>query len=173
MQNAKKKLCDLVNFITKLNLFVGYCLSFVLLLFGSAMLYEAISRHFFSSPTTWVFELSKMAFGFYMIWGGAYTMVRGEHVSMDLLYSKWSPRTKAVMDSFTFIFFIIFISTLMYLVTCDAVNSAVNYETSNSTLAQPLYHWRLSLSVGIFLLLLQGLSNFIRNIWLSIYGEEL
>lgn len=173
MSKARKLLKGLVNFISKVNLYIGYSLSIVLLLFGSAMLYEAISRHFFNSPTTWVFELSKMAFGFYMIWGGAYTMICGEHVSMDLLYSKWTPRTKAIMDSFTFVFFMLFISTLLYLVTVDAVNSILSHETSNSTLAQPLYHWRFSLAVGIFLLLLQGIAGFIKNVWFSIYGEEL
>ena len=173
MERTRKRLKGYSNAITKLNLMIANALALVLLFFGAIMLYEAIVRHFFNSPTTWVFEVSKMAFGFYMIWGGAYTMLRGEHVSMDLLYSNWPSRTKAIIDSFTFVFFMLFISTLLYLVTTDAINAISFRETSNSTLSQPLYHWRASLAVGIILLLLQGTVGFVRNLWFAIFQEEL
>ncbi len=173
MPHAKGMLSKFVRAVSKANLIIAYGVSTVLLLFGAIMLYEAIARHFFNSPTTWAFEFSKMAFGFYMIWGGAYTMLCGEHVSMDIFYSKWPPRTKAIMDSITFVFFMIFISTLLYLVTADAINSISFRETSNSTLAQPLYHWRASLIVGIFLLILQGTAGFIKNLWFALFNEEL
>lgn len=173
MQKIKKSLRNLVNGISKMNRIIAYGLAVVLLVFGGIMLYEAIARHFFNSPTTWAFEFSKMAFGFYMIWGGAYTMLCGEHVSMDLLYSNWPPRTKAIMDSITFILFLVFITTLLYLITGDAINSISSRETSNSTLAQPLYHWRASLVVGVGLLFLQGVAAFIKNLWFAVYGEEL
>ena len=173
MQQTKRLLNGFIKTISTLNLNIAYMLAVVMLFFGGSMLYEAIARHFFNSPTTWAFEFSKMAFGFYMIWGGAYTMLRGEHVSMDLFYDKWPPRTKAIMDSATFVFFMLFICTLLYLVTADAINSISFRETSNSTLAQPLYPWRASLVVGIFLLVLQGTAGFVKNLWFAIFEEEL
>lgn len=173
MQQTKSVLKGFIKTISTLNLNIAYMLALVMLFFGGIMLYEAIARHFFNSPTTWAFEFSKMAFGFYMIWGGAYTMLCGEHVSMDLMYSKWPPRTKAIMDSVTFVFFMLFMSTLLYLVTADAINCISFRETSNSTLAQPLYQWRASLAVGIFLLVLQGTAGFVKNLWFAIFGEEL
>jgi TRAP-type mannitol/chloroaromatic compound transport system permease small subunit len=173
MQQTKILLSGFIKTISRLNLIIAYMLALVMLFFGGIMLYEAIARHFFNSPTTWAFEFSKMAFGFYMIWGGAYTMLCGEHVSMDLLYNKWPPRTKAIMDSVTYIFFMLFICTLLYLVTADAINTISFRETSNSTLAQPLYHWRASLVVGIILLILQGTAGFVKNLWFAIFEEEL
>ena len=163
----------LVNTITGVNLVIAHFVAAILLLFGGIMLFEAISRHFFDSPTTWAFEISKMAFGFYMICGGAYTMIRGDHVSMDLLYSNWPPRTKAIMDSITFICFLLFITTLLYLAAHDAMNSISFRETSNSTLAQPLYQWKVALAVAVGLLFLQGAAGFIKNLWFAVYGEEL
>lgn len=173
MKKTRNFLKLVVHIISRSNQIIAYGLAGVLLLFGGVMLYEAIARHFFNNPTTWAFELSKMSFGFYMIWAGAYTMLRGEHVSMDIFYDRWSPRAKAVIDSITFIFFLLFVSMLLYLVTSDALNSISFRETSNSTLSQPLYHWRASLSIGIFLLLLQGVAEFIRNLWFAIYNEVL
>jgi len=173
MDQTRRRLKGFINTISRLNLMIAYFLAVVMLFFGVIMLYEAIARHFFNSPTTWVFEFSKMSFGFYMIWGGAYTMLCGEHVSMDLFYSKWPRRTRAVMDSITFVFFILFFFTLLYLVTADAINAISFRETSNSTLSQPLYHWRASLVVGIILLVLQGTAGFVKNLWFAIFQEEL
>lgn len=143
------------------------------LVFGGIMLWEAVSRHFFDNPTTWAFETSKMAFGLYMIWAGAYTMLAGEHVSMDLFYDKWPPRTQAIMDSLTFVFFLILFLTFLRLIGLDALASVTSGEKSNSTLSQPLYHWRASLVFGVFLLFLQGAATFIKNLWFAIYDEAL
>jgi TRAP-type mannitol/chloroaromatic compound transport system permease small subunit len=92
---------------------------------------------------------------------------------MDLFYDKWPPRTKAIMDSFTYLFFLIVFVTLLYLVSGDAINSISFHETSNSTLSQPLYHWRASLVIGVFLLFLQGTVVFIKNLWFAIFEENL
>ena len=173
MQKLRAGLKFVVEAISTTNRYLAYGLSLVMLLFGGIMLFEAFSRHFFDNPTTWAFEFSKMAFGFYMIWGGAYTMLCSEHVSMDLFYDKLPSRTKAIMDSFTYIFFLLFILTLLYLVTSDAINAISFRETSNSTLSQPLYHWRAGLVVGVFLLFLQGTAVFIKNLWFAVFGETL
>lgn len=173
MKDFRKFLQLVVLSISKTNRLIAYGVAGILLFFGGTMLYEAIARHFFNSPTTWAFEFSKMSFGFYMIWAGAYTMLCGEHVSMDIFYSRWTPRAKAIMDSVTFIFFMIFISLLLYIVGADAINSISFNETSNSTLAQPLYHWRASLAIGIGFLLLQGIAEFIKNLWFAIHNEAL
>jgi len=173
MKDIRNFLKSVVFSISKTNQIIAYGVASIMLFFGGSMLYEAISRHFFNNPTIWAFEFSKMSFGFYMIWAGAYAMLRGEHVSMDIFYSRWSPRAKAIMDSVTFIFFMMFVSVLLYLVTADALNSISFKETSNSTLAHPLYHWRVSLAVGILLLLLQGVAEFIKNLWFAIHNEAL
>ncbi|WP_136805586.1 TRAP transporter small permease subunit [Desulfosediminicola flagellatus] len=173
MQNYKKALSLFVIAITKTNQIIAYGTAIILLFFGGTMLYEAISRHFFNNPTIWAFEFSKMSFGLYMIWAGAYTLLRGEHVSMDIFYSKWSPRAKATIDSITFIFFALSLLLLLYLVTSDALNSISFKETSNSTLAQPLYQWRASLVIGLLLLFLQGMAEFIKKLWFAIHNEAL
>ena len=72
-----------------------------------------------------------------------------------------------------FIFFLLFISLLLYKTGADALFSVSIREASNSTLSQPLYHWRASLVIGLALLALQGLALFIRNLWFALYGEEL
>jgi len=173
VKTGKERLIKLVTTIDTINSRIGRLLATLVLFMGGIMLYEAIARHFFQSPTSWAYEISKMIFGFYMIWASAHTLLHNDHVSMDLFYSRWTPRAKAAMDCFTFSFFLLCVSLLLYKVGADAAFSVSIQETSNSTLSQPLYHWRASLVVGILLLAIQGIALFIRNIWFARYGEEL
>ncbi len=173
MQQLRPFLKSAVQSISTLNRFIAYGVALLALVFGAIMLWEAVSRHFFDNPTTWAFEISKMTFGLYMIWAGAYTLLCNEHVSMDLFYDKWPPRTQAVMDSLTFIFFLILFVTFLKLISLDALSAIAGRETSNSTLSQPLYQWRAALVVGVFLLFLQGTATFIQNLWFAVYGEKL
>lgn len=173
MHAIRPILKTLVEFISTANRYIAYIVALLALAFGGIMLWEAVSRHFFDNPTTWAFEISKMTFGFYMIWAGAYTMLSGEHVSMDLFYDKWPPRTQAIMDALTFVFFLILFLTFLRLIGLDALASLSSGETSNSTLSQPLYQWRASLVVGVFLLFLQGTATFIKNLWFAMYEEAL
>lgn len=173
MKSGKQRLMDLAAIIDRVNGLIGRVLATFVLVMAGIMLYEAVSRHFFQSPTSWANEISKMVFGFYMIWAGAHAMLHKEHISMDLFYDRWTPRAKAAMDSLTFVFFILFIGLLLQKVGADAAFSVSIKETSNSTLSQPLYQWRASLVIGIVLLAVQGLAHFIRNIWFAVYGEEL
>lgn len=173
MKPRKQWLTALVSVIDRTNGLIGRFLATLVLVMAGIMLYEAVARHFFQSPTAWASEISKMVFGFYMIWAGAHAMLYKEHISMDLFYDRWTPRAKAAMDSATFVCFILFIALLLQKVGGDAAFSVSIRETSNSTLSQPLYHWRASLVIGIVLLALQGLAHFIRNFWFAVYGEEL
>ena len=173
MNSQQPWLTGLVKAIDRVNGFIGRILATFVLIMAGIMLYEAVSRYFFQRPTSWASEISNMVFGFYMIWAGAHAMLHKEHISMDLFYDKWSPRAKAVVDSLTFVCFILFISLLLQKVGADAAFSVSIRETSNSTLSQPLYQWRASLVIGIALLALQGLAHFIRNLWFAVYGEEL
>lgn len=173
MKDSRQGLRRLVSAIDTLNGRIGAVLAILVLVMGGIMLYEAAARYFFQSPTSWAAEISKMVFGFYMIWAGAHTMLAKDHVSMDLFYARWTPRAKAVMDCITFSCFFLFISLLIYKVGQDALFSISIQERSNSTLSQPLYHWRASLVVGVGLLFLQGLAQFIRNLWFALYEEEL
>lgn len=173
MKTGKERLVRLVATIDGINGGIGRMLATLVLLMGGIMLYEAVARYFFQSPTDWGYETSKMVFGFYMIWAAAHTLMYKEHVAMDLFYSRWTPRARACMDCFTFFFFLFCVSLLLYKVGADAAFSVSIRETSNSTLNQPLYHWRASFVIGIVLLALQGIALFIRNIWFALYGEAL
>ena len=55
-----------------------------------------------------------MALAAYYLLGGGYSMQLDSHVRMDVLYSRWSPKTKAVLDCITAIGLVAYLVVLLY-----------------------------------------------------------
>ena len=137
------------------------------------ILFEIVARYFFNSPTNWAMEVSTMVFGVYMIWSCGPSLLGKVQVVMDAFYNKWKPRSKAIMDSLTYLFAFVFCLAVFHQATVYAVQSWQIAEHSQSILGQPLYHWKTIIAAGTFMLLIQSISQFIKNIWFAITGEEL
>ena len=75
--------------------------------------YEVIARFVFNSPTNWVHESMFLMFGMQYMLSGAYAYREDQHVRVDVIYAKFSPRGKAIADIITSVFFFIFIGTML------------------------------------------------------------
>ena len=71
--------------------------------------YEVIARFVFNSPTNWVHESMFLMYGMQYMLCGAYAYREDQHVRVDVFYTKFSPRGKAIADIITSVFFFIFI----------------------------------------------------------------
>src|SRR6266536_1982979 len=76
--------------------------------------YEVIARFAFNSPTNWVHESMFLMYGMQYMLAGAYAYREDQHVRVDVIYTKFSPRGKAVADIFTSLFFFSFILSLLF-----------------------------------------------------------
>ena len=76
--------------------------------------YEVIARYVFNSPTNWVHESMFLMYGMQYMLCGAYAYREDQHVRVDVFYSKFSPRGKAIADIVTSVFFFIFILTMTW-----------------------------------------------------------
>jgi len=170
---AVKLLNSFVNFIENVNLIVGHGISF----FTAGMIFpiiiEVVSRYVFSKPTIWGLELSMMFFGPFWILGAGYTLLQGGHVNMDVLYNRFSPRGRAILDVITSICFFIFFIIMLREGIEFAMKSWAIREHSESLWAPIIYPIKTILPIGVLLLLLQGLAKFIRNLSFAITGREI
>jgi TRAP-type mannitol/chloroaromatic compound transport system permease small subunit len=126
--------------------------------------YEVLARYVFNSPTNWVHESMFLMFGMQYMLSGAYAYREDQHVRVDVIYAKFSPRGKAIADIVTSVFFFIFIGTMLvtgYRFAADAVNAG-----EHSFTEWGIQYWvvKLAIPVGAALLLLQGLSKLIKDI---------
>jgi TRAP-type mannitol/chloroaromatic compound transport system permease small subunit len=120
-------------------------------------------RYLFNDPTIWSHEMGLYVFGAIITLGAAYTLLHKGHVTMDVVYIKLSPKARATMDVATFIFFFLFVVVLLWK-GWDMTWKAIRImERSQSVWAPVIWPSRLVIPVGAFLLLLQGLSKFIRD----------
>lgn len=138
-----------------------------------AILYEVIARYVFNSPTSWALELGTMTWGAYGILGGAYVFLHQGHVANSILYERWSERRKAIVDAVTFLLVVLFAVILIWKGLHYSIMSVTALEHSRSAWGPPLYTWKLTIPIGAILLLLQGISKFIRDVTFAIKKDKL
>ena len=169
----KKLALVFVSVVDRCNRFIGDYVGYLMLPMIFVICWEVISRKFFNKPTIWAMEMTWMIFAVYIIWSGGPSLLAKAQMRMDSLYNKWKPRTQACIDMATFVCGLLFCAALTYKAFDNAFASWSVREVSNTPFGQPLYHLRMVVAVGTVFLLLQTISDFIRNLWLVITGEEL
>ncbi len=161
-----------VKYVDAMNYYTGRFAMYLFFALGACLLYSTFSRVFLGVPVNWVLEMSQFLLSAYYLLGGAYAMQQGAHVRMDLFFDRLSPRRKMITDMIT-ILFIIFYLGVMVAGGISATNYAIVYNQKNYTAWAPLL-WpiKLIMTVGIFLLLLQCVSNFFKD-WASLRGKPI
>jgi TRAP-type mannitol/chloroaromatic compound transport system permease small subunit len=129
-----------------------------------AYYYEVIARYVFNSPTNWVHESMFLMYGMQYMLCGAYAYREDQHVRVDVFYSKFSPRGKAIADIVTSVFFFIFILTMLWTGSRFALDAINNHEVSFTEWGIQYWPVKLMLPIGAALMALQGLSQLIKDI---------
>jgi TRAP-type mannitol/chloroaromatic compound transport system permease small subunit len=135
------------------------------------IIYEVIARYFLNKPTIWSMETSIMLWGTYFVCSGAYATLTGGHVKMDMFYSRWSTRKKAIVDACTFPAAFLFLAVIVWKTTQRGIHSVLIRETSHTLWSPPLYHWKVTIGLGCLLLILQACAEFLKNLRFVITGE--
>ncbi len=136
------------------------------------IVYDAIARYAFNAPTNWAYETVTFLFAGFGILGGAYVLYRRAHVGMDIIYSRLSPRRQAILDLLTSFFFFLFCSILLWKGAEYAWTSLKLRETTTSAFAPPLYVIKMTIPLGAFLIILQGIAKFVRDLRTAIVGSR-
>ena len=156
-----ERFCDLID---RINEWAGLFWGFTILAVTAAVLYEVVARTVFGAPTNWGNEttiyLSAMA---YLLAGG-YALLYRRHVRIDVLYEALSPRTRARLDAFTFVFFLGYMLTLICVGGADAWNSFQIGETTSTPWNPVIWPVKAAIPAAGLLLLLQGFSNLFRDL---------
>lgn len=128
------------------------------------LLFSSISRTFFDRPYIWVVEMAQFMMAAYYLLGGGYSMILESHVRMDLLYSHWTEKRRAITDAVTS-FFLIFYLVFLLAGGISSMAYAITYNQKNYTpWAPPLAPIKIIMTIGIVLMLLQAISMFFKDI---------
>ncbi|MFK7856291.1 MAG: TRAP transporter small permease subunit [Granulosicoccus sp.] len=152
-----------VKFIDAINYRLGRCAMYLIFLLIGVLLWSSISKTFFL-PSLWTLETAQFIMVAYYIFGGPYSIQLNSNVRMDLLYGNWTPKTKAWVDAFTVVFLIFYLGVLLY-GAIDSTSYALKYNERSPTAWRPLlWPLKVGMCIGIFMMLLQVISEFIKDI---------
>jgi TRAP-type mannitol/chloroaromatic compound transport system permease small subunit len=132
-----------------------------------SMFYEVVARHFFSSPTFWAYDISRMFAGAMFMLGAGYALSKGVHIRADFMYRNWSIRTQATIDLTLYILFY-FPGLIGAAWACYkyAYKSWSIMERSMDTSWMPLmYPIKFALFIGLVLLIIQGVSETLKCVY--------
>lgn len=126
---------------------------------------NAAVRYTFSTSSNAWLELQWYLFAAIFLLCAGYTLLRNEHVRIDVLFNRLSHRARAWVDVFGTLFFLLpFASLIIWLSWPVFVDAFVHGEMSTD--AGGLIRWpvKLLIPVGFALLALQGISELIKRI---------
>jgi len=132
----------------------------VLVSAGNAIIRKTMNM----SSNAWL-ELQWYLFSAVFLLCAAYTLLRNEHVRIDIVAGRLSPRGQAWIDIFGTVFFLLPMTIMIGLLSWPYfVRAYVNNEISGSAGGLTLWPARILLPIGFALLTLQGISELIKRI---------
>jgi TRAP-type mannitol/chloroaromatic compound transport system permease small subunit len=153
-----------VHYIDTANKAVGKFSMYLVFAMMGILLFESITRTIFNWPHIWVVESAQFLMAAYYLLGGGYSMILDGHVRMDLLYGRWSARGQAISDLIT-AFLLMFYMVFLLTGGISASKYALQYGQVNYTpWAPPLAPIKIVMTIGIFLMLLEVIAFFFKDL---------
>jgi TRAP-type mannitol/chloroaromatic compound transport system permease small subunit len=153
----------------------GKAFAWLILPLVLGLTYEAVARYLFDAPTLWAFDLSYMLYGAIFMLGAHYTLLKGAHIRTDMLWEKFSARTKGRIDAVAYLFFFFPAMILLFYASVDeAWHSWQMGELSEQTAWRPiLWPFKALVPATALLLMIQGVSELLKSIHAARTGRFL
>lgn len=162
-----------IGFVNWLNEIVGRIVSYFIYPMVLILVWEVGSRYLFNRPTIWAHELSAFLYAVIFLLGGSYALRWNSHISVEILYNLFSPRTRAILDIFTWTLFYIFVGLLLVQGAPFALKSIQRMELAGSVWDPYIWPVKVCIPLGAFLMILQGTAKTIKDVYLVFTGKEL
>lgn len=153
-----------LTWIDAVNEWIGRIFCATLIFIMLFAFYEVVRRYFFSNPTTWVWEINSQLLCLMGALGGGYALLHNAHVSVDIVVTRLSARSKALLDIITSPLFFIFSGCLIWYGTKEAVRAYAVNQHVISNFASPLWPIKSIIAIGGVLIFFQGVAKLIRDI---------
>jgi TRAP-type mannitol/chloroaromatic compound transport system permease small subunit len=172
-----QKLLRLSSAIDQINEKIGQLALWLVLLMVGVGVWNVIGRYIGKAigqnltSNAWI-ETQWYIFDLVFLLGAAYALKHDEHVRVDIFYSRWNRKWRALADLFGTIFFLIPFSLLVIYFSWNAIaQSWITREVSPDPGGLVRYPIKTMIIVSFVLLIVQGVSEIIKN-W-AIYTGQL
>jgi TRAP-type mannitol/chloroaromatic compound transport system permease small subunit len=166
---------NIVRVIDNISEYTGMVVRWACLALVLVLCFEVSARYVFNAPTMWSFETASMLGGTIAVLGWSYTHKHGGHVRVDVFYSHLPPRGKAILDvALALLFFFPLLFSLTY-IAWDRMWFAwsmgeVMARSNWYPITGPI---RTVVVLGLFLFALQGVAQFLRDLYRLTRNQQL
>ena len=156
-----EKFADVVDSI---NEWTGRAGAWLFVPFILLTIIDVFTRYVLNNPWYYL-DINKLFLGALAAVGAGYCYLYKGHVSVDILVSHLSARKQAIVEAAIFPLVLGALGPLLWKVTQDTIN-AVNIKAgmASSAIYIPVWLMKCVVTMGITLMLLQGIAFFIRNL---------
>jgi TRAP-type mannitol/chloroaromatic compound transport system permease small subunit len=165
----------LVRVIDTISEWSGRIFTWLIVPLVAGTTYEVIVRYLFNAPTIWAYDLSYMLYGSHFMLGAGYTLLKGGHIRTDIFYQNWSTRTRGWVDALLYLF--LFFPGMIFFFWMGGQEALHSWQIGERSDASPwrpiVYPLKMVLPVTALLLLVQGVSEFIKSLHMALRGRSL
>ncbi|MGC9061996.1 TRAP transporter small permease subunit [Calditerrivibrio sp.] len=162
----------IINICDKISGFFGYIAAWLTSALVLVIIYDVFTRYLLNSSKIWIQELEWHIFALVILFGAAYTLRQNGHVRVDIIYSKLSPRKRALIDLMGVIILLIPFSIFIIYTSKDFVISSWQFgEGSPDPGGLPARYLLKAMIPFCFILMInQGISMFLKAL-LTLKGD--
>lgn len=144
---------------------VGRATSWLALVIVVLMSINVLLRYLFSTGSVWSQELEWHLLAPLILFGSSYALLHGDHVRVDIIYGKFSPRTKHLVD-LTSALLCAVISVLFIWYSLHYVQQAYVIDEGSADPGGLPHRYLLKglIPVGFALLLLQSVASVLKSL---------
>ena len=164
-----------IRTIDKFTELTSYVFVIVIIPLILANVVEVFARYVLRSPTVWALDVTTMSYATLFMCGAALALLKGAHVRTDMLWEKFSDRTKGMVDSLALLLFFLPTMAVLFAISIDDFLYAVSIDERSSSGAWTPVLWPLRgvIPLTAFMLFAQGVSELMKSLWAWRTGEFL
>ena len=164
-----------IRTIDKFTELTSYVFVIVIIPLILANVVEVFARYVLRSPTVWALDVTTMSYATLFMLGAALALLKGAHVRTDMLWERFSDRTKGMIDSLALLIFFLPTMAVLFSISIDDFLYSISIDERSSSGAWTPVLWPLRgvIPLTAFMLFLQGISELMKSLWAWRTGEFL
>ena len=164
----------IVYAIDRFNGCMGWIFAWLVVYLGLLVTIAVVRRFWFNAPTIWAFTICAWLYGALFMLTSAYAHLHKSHVRIDILYAFLPPKVQTILDLLTYlVFFFPFFVMLTATGTHFAAAAWTLAEHKQGLFSPHMGPIKTVIPVASAMLLLQGVSDFIKKTVFLIKGDKL
>jgi TRAP-type mannitol/chloroaromatic compound transport system permease small subunit len=164
-----------IRTIDKFTTWTGYVFILLLVPLIFANVIEVFARYVLREPTIWALDVTTMSYAALFMLGSALALQKGAHVRTDMLWEKFSDRTKGMIDSLAFLLFFLPTMIVLFLISIDdfLYSLSIDERASSGAWTPVLWPLRGVIPLTALMLFVQAISELMKSLWAWRTGEFL